>query len=338
MYDVDSINDIDIVAVADKLGIEPKKKGARYKALCIWHNDHTPSMQVGGKRNMCHCYACGEGGNVIGTIMQYQGVDFITACKWADDNFPGEVRKDNNTPQKKNSMKKLEGLIRKRRNNQQEEPFMVYDMETFNWHINLKNSFCRCMAYVFGRAMTLEVARMYYLGDVDAPARYPDVMFPLIDRYGQLRDVKVQAYECDERSADFFHKRKTCYWLGGKQYPEETFNRECLFGEHLLARYPDKVVILVESPKNACVGAAAYPEYLWVATGNKTMLNRKVLEVLQGRNVIVYPDEDAYDEWAEKLEGMKDIAPFNIQHAPMASGKADIADWIIKASIPDPSP
>ena len=54
---------------------------------------------------------------------------------------------------------------------------------------------------------------------------------------------------------------------------------QCLFGEHLLARYPDKPVALVESEKTAVVCASINPDCVWLATGGKGQLNDRVLIV-----------------------------------------------------------
>ena len=118
----------------------------------------------------------------------------------------------------------------------------------------------------------------------------------------------------------------------------EEYRLGCLFGAHLLPRYPTAPVILVESPKNALVGACAYPEFLWVATGNKGMLKRSVLSPLRGRIVVVYPDRDAINEWEEKLQHMQDIAPFRVSRlcehvAPDDQSKYDIADYIISCQL-----
>ena len=75
---------------------------------------------------------------------------------------------------------------------------------------------------------------------------------------------------------------------------------QCLFGEHLLQKYPVKKVALVESEKTAVICAALMPQYVWLATGGKTQLGDK-LQVLKGRDVIAFPDVDGYDEWKAKL-------------------------------------
>ncbi len=59
-----------------------------------------------------------------------------------------------------------------------------------------------------------------------------------------------------------------------------------MFGEHLLKKYPDKPVCLVEAEKTALICAAMVP--VWVAVGGKTQLGDKV-EVLYGRTVIAFP-------------------------------------------------
>ena len=74
---------------------------------------------------------------------------------------------------------------------------------------------------------------------------------------------------------------------------------QCLFGEHLLARYPDKPVALMESEKTAVVCACINPDCVWLATGGKGQLNDRV-EVLAGRKVIAFPDVDGYDTWVQK--------------------------------------
>ena len=80
--------------------------------------------------------------------------------------------------------------------------------------------------------------------------------------------------------------------------PQEWELTQCLFGEHLLKKYPDKVVCVVEAEKTAVIGSIFDPDMVWVAVGGKTQLGDK-LNVLQGRKILVYPDVDAYDDWVE---------------------------------------
>ena len=80
--------------------------------------------------------------------------------------------------------------------------------------------------------------------------------------------------------------------------PEDWTMTQCLFGEHLLAEYPEKPVILVEAEKTAIVCCGFMPEYNWLATGGKTQLGDK-LNVLKGYDVTALPDIDAVDYWKD---------------------------------------
>jgi hypothetical protein len=117
---------------------------------------------------------------------------------------------------------------------------------------------------------------------------------------------------------------------------------QCLFGEHLLRRHPDKVVALVESEKSALIGAGVYPDYIWLATGGRSQLSADKLRVLRGRTVILFPDTDTdgetYTLWSEKgreLERMgckvvvSDILEQNATQADKEA-KIDIADWLVR--------
>ena len=113
---------------------------------------------------------------------------------------------------------------------------------------------------------------------------------------------------------------------------------QCLFGEHLLNRYPDRVVALVESEKSALIGAGCYPDYVWLATGGRSQLSADKLKPLRGRTVIMFPDVDGYTLWCEKareIEAMgckvvvSDLLERNASPADRES-KIDLADWLIR--------
>ena len=170
-------------------------------------------------------------------------------------------------------------------------------------------------------------------------------VFPNIDIKGRVCNLKVQHYDTDLESERFAHSDGLCIWLGSRWaedgvLPKDAqFNSSCLFGEHLLSRYPNSIVALVESPKNALFGALEHPRLTWVATGSKNMLKREVLEPLRGRNVIVIPDCDAIESWSQALAGMQDLANFTVSDfcrrcAQENQPKYDIADYIQEQNMP----
>ena len=55
------------------------------KALCPWHDDHTPSLSFRGNR--CKCFSCGVSGSSIDLTAQLLGLSPIDAVKRLDADF-----------------------------------------------------------------------------------------------------------------------------------------------------------------------------------------------------------------------------------------------------------
>lgn len=62
-----------------------KSAGTRFKALCPFHKEKTPSFTVSPDRQIYHCFGCGAGGDVIRFLQEYEKVDFMTALKMLAD-------------------------------------------------------------------------------------------------------------------------------------------------------------------------------------------------------------------------------------------------------------
>lgn len=52
-----------------------KKSGSRYRALCPFHNEKTPSFYA-SDNGMFHCFGCGTGGDVVKFVMLIEKMDF----------------------------------------------------------------------------------------------------------------------------------------------------------------------------------------------------------------------------------------------------------------------
>jgi hypothetical protein len=63
---------------------EPKRTGPEtWKALCAFHAERTPSMQVRRWHDRgwrFHCFGCGEDGDVIDYVMRTRRIGFLEAC------------------------------------------------------------------------------------------------------------------------------------------------------------------------------------------------------------------------------------------------------------------
>ncbi len=127
----------------------------------------------------------------------------------------------------------------------------------------------------------------------------------------------------------------------GKAVLKDANLQQCLFGEHLLTRYPEAPVCLVESEKTALIMAGFLPAFVWLATGGKNgakWTDREVYKALEGRKVVLYPDLGAFDAWKEKSKLLATVC--DVTTSDLLERKAqgndweqgyDIADYFIKA-------
>lgn len=76
--------EISMQAVCDRYGIEVTRN---HKALCPFHKDSRPSMQIYASRRGWYCFVCGKGGSVIDFVMEYFGLSFLDAVRKMNDDF-----------------------------------------------------------------------------------------------------------------------------------------------------------------------------------------------------------------------------------------------------------
>lgn len=82
-FDIQKLRELDILQVADLLGMGLRNK----RALCIHHDDHHPSLAFNVKKNTCHCYSCGFSADTIGLVRERLNLGFSEACRWLADHF-----------------------------------------------------------------------------------------------------------------------------------------------------------------------------------------------------------------------------------------------------------
>lgn len=71
---------VDIVAlVGDYLPLH--RHGSKVKALCPFHDDHKPSLELNPDRQSYKCWSCGAGGDVFDFVQEYERVDFPEAVR-----------------------------------------------------------------------------------------------------------------------------------------------------------------------------------------------------------------------------------------------------------------
>lgn len=200
------------------------------------------------------------------------------------------------------------------------------------------------------------VISLYYLGTIAKGEMKGAVSFPFIDRLGNVRAVQVKQFDETNHtvSTSWLHSiiARDAYtkpaWL--EAYQRQDSKVSCLFGEHLLAMYPNNPIALVEAPKTAVYGALYFglPEsqtdWIWLAVYNLTSLNLEKCRVLEGRKVFLFPDLSkdgkAFNLWSSKaleieaeLRGTRftvsDLLEREATEAERLAG-LDLADYLIQ--------
>ena len=77
-FEIQKLRDLPIIGVAERLGLRVK----RWRSICCFHDDHSPSMYFNVKRNTYRCFSCGAHGNVIDLAMHMLGKNFADTCQW----------------------------------------------------------------------------------------------------------------------------------------------------------------------------------------------------------------------------------------------------------------
>ena len=71
----------DIVDVISYYLSSVQKKGKGYVAICPFHDDHDPSMQISKDRQTFHCFVCQTGGDVFTFVQKYDKCSFEEAVR-----------------------------------------------------------------------------------------------------------------------------------------------------------------------------------------------------------------------------------------------------------------
>ena len=58
-----------------------KKSGSRYRGLCPFHQEKTPSFYVDAGKQLFYCFGCGTGGDAFKFLMLYEKVEFPDALR-----------------------------------------------------------------------------------------------------------------------------------------------------------------------------------------------------------------------------------------------------------------
>ena len=75
---------VDIVALVGEY--RPLRRvGTKYKALCPFHDDHNPSLELNPDRQSYKCWSCGAGGDIFDFVQKIEHIEFPEALRMLAD-------------------------------------------------------------------------------------------------------------------------------------------------------------------------------------------------------------------------------------------------------------
>ena len=88
-----------------------RKRGVNYVGLCPFHEDRSPSFYVSPAKNICKCFACGEGGTPVHFIMKHEQLSYIDALKYLAKKYGIEVKEVALTDEQKQAQGDRESMF-----------------------------------------------------------------------------------------------------------------------------------------------------------------------------------------------------------------------------------
>lgn len=88
-----------------------KRRGINYVGLCPFHTDKTPSFYVSPAKNICKCFACGEGGTAVHFIMKHEQLSYYEALKYLAKKYNIEIQEREFTDEQKQAYNERESLF-----------------------------------------------------------------------------------------------------------------------------------------------------------------------------------------------------------------------------------
>jgi hypothetical protein len=198
------------------------------------------------------------------------------------------------------------------------------------------NNFIIYLNSLFGKEITNGLISKYFIG---TSKHWNNAnVFWQIDTKGKIRTGKIMVY-----NATIGKRIQKPYnlinWVHSLLKMPEYNLAQCLFGEHLL-KDKIKTIAIAESEKTAIIASVYLPQFIWLAAGSLTNLTIDKCKILEGRNVVLYPDLKAFDKWSIRAKELSHIAKFTISdllelNATEIDKKEgfDLADYLIKFDL-----
>lgn len=310
------LKEIEILKVADALGLEHKRKSAK----CFIHDDRNPSLAFNTQNNTWKCYACNIGGDQLALVMKFLGKSYIDASKWLADRFNIPIPEDDGyrgwTPAKKSQIK----LRQKSSTNTNSS----MDVEILSWIVDhaelseiakdflfIKRKYkpeiveelkigsisypvklVNALVKTFGRDRALKsgIVKQYH-SELYLFFQTPCLIFPYTDEEGNVMNIQTRYLGTNKKAHRFQFLPSSPISIFNKPILKDITNDEPLY----ISEGITDCIALLSSGRKA------------VAIPSATLLNNADISSLAPKNLYMYPDNDKpgellYKNLSERLD------------------------------------
>lgn len=350
-FDIQKLRELDILQVADLLGMGLRNK----RALCIHHDDHHPSLAFNVKKNTCHCYSCGFSADTIALVRERLNLGFSEACRWLADHFDvyiGDEKYGNSARYtEKSADKKLLTASDRRM-----ASLRAHFAETHVSHGHVASSsvdveFYQQMfrqmhlsesgqRFLFeDRLLSPEALKVCQIVSTEQSvcmARVgcgvfdgPSLIFPYFDQEGRLVSVQSRYLGKKRPESSFDMNKASLDEAKPKEIPRFKFapgSHRMIYGLDRLKDYPpDEPLLITEGPSD-CWTALTLGIHA-IAIPSATLFDRRFQGLLAGRNLHIFPDQD--EAGLSLYFELKKALPSLVYHQ-LPEGCKDLSEYYLK--------
>ena len=315
-YDIQKLRELDILQVADLLGMGLRNK----RALCIHHDDHHPSLAFNVRKNTCHCYSCGFSADTIGLVRERLNLGFSEACRWLADHFDVYIADEHRDTHRKDVKKAVTASDRRMAS------LRAHFAETHVSHG------CPSSAYVAPSSVDVEfyqqIFRQMHLSESGRRFLFeerllspealkvcqivsteqsvcmarvgrgvfdgPSLIFPYFNQEGRLVSVQSRYLGKKRPESSFDMNKVSLDEAKPKEIPRFKFapgSHRMIYGLDRLKDYPPGEPLLITEGPSDCWTALTLGFHA-IAIPSATLFDRRFQGLLAGRNLHIFPDQD----------------------------------------------
>jgi len=251
---IDKITDTaQIVDVVSEF-VTLRRRGINYVGLCPFHADKSPSFYVNPTKNLCKCFACGEGGNPVTFLMKKESMTFHEAIKWLGNKYGIEVEEKKMNEEDRQRQTDREGMF-----NLNEFAQKCFEEDLYNTPEGRNIG----LTYFRERGIQDETIRRFHLGY--ALEKKTDLAERAIQK-GHNRKYLLDGTGVGLCYGDDPKKTPICRFAGRVIFPHHSLSGKCIaFGGRILQRVDHAFKKYVNSPESAVYHKSDFPYGLYEA-------------------------------------------------------------------------